>query len=123
MQLNSTSLDVITFIPINSSKALYARIFTKILDTHSRIMRKSVRQKLIKTGKYKPDVHESVHRDTIMKMTNKMHYIDYSKSTLHISGNVFAHHQEHLAVFTVSGSIHPIYRTPHNSHTSVSTHR
>jgi aldehyde:ferredoxin oxidoreductase len=28
-----------------------------------------------------------------------------------------------LAVFTVSGSIHPIYRTPHNSHTSVSTHR
>ena len=25
---------------------------------------------------YKPDVHESVHRDTTMNITNKMHYID-----------------------------------------------
>ena len=31
----------------------------------------------------------------------------YSKSALHVSGNVFAHHQEHLTVFTVSGSVHP----------------
>jgi hypothetical protein len=31
----------------------------------------------------------------------------YSKSPLHVSGNVFAHHQEHLTVFTVSGSVHP----------------
>jgi len=33
--------------------------------------------------------------------------IYYSKSDLHVSGGVFAHNQEHLAVFTVSGSVHP----------------
>ena len=56
------------------------------------------------------DIHESVHRDTIMKVTNKMQLyglIYYSQSVLHVSSDVFAHHQEHLTVFTVSGSIHP----------------
>jgi len=55
-------------------------------------------------------VHESVHRDIIMKVTNKMQLhrlIYFSLSALHASGDVFAHHQEHLTVFTVSGSIHP----------------
>ena len=33
--------------------------------------------------------------------------IHYSKSAVHVSGNVFAHHQENLTVFTVSGSVHP----------------
>ena len=33
--------------------------------------------------------------------------IYYSQSALHVSGRVFAHHQEHLTVFTISGSIHP----------------
>jgi hypothetical protein len=33
--------------------------------------------------------------------------IYYSKSALHVSGDVFAHHQEHLTVFTVSGNVHP----------------
>jgi hypothetical protein len=33
--------------------------------------------------------------------------IYYSKSALHVSGDVFAHHQEHLTLFTVSGSVHP----------------
>ena len=33
--------------------------------------------------------------------------IYYSKSTLHVLDYVFAHHQEHLTVFTVSGSVHP----------------
>jgi hypothetical protein len=32
--------------------------------------------------------------------------IYYSYSALHVSGVVFAHHQEHLTVFTASGSIH-----------------
>jgi hypothetical protein len=44
------------------------------------------------------DVHESVHRDTTLKIANKMHCIDliyYSKSALHVSGDVFAHNQEH----------------------------
>jgi hypothetical protein len=30
-----------------------------------------------------------------------------SVSALHVKGDVFAHHQEHLTVFTVSGTIHP----------------
>jgi len=25
---------------------------------------------------FEPEVHESMHRDTTMKITNKMHYID-----------------------------------------------
>ena len=33
--------------------------------------------------------------------------IYYSKSAVHVSGDVFAHHQEHLTAFTVSGSVHP----------------
>jgi len=33
--------------------------------------------------------------------------IYYSKSALHVWGDVFAHHQEQLTVFTVSGSVHP----------------
>ena len=45
-----------------------------------------------------------------MKVTNKMQLytlIYYSWSALHVSGDVFAHHQVHLTVFTVSDSIHP----------------
>jgi len=45
-----------------------------------------------------------------MKMTNKMQLyrlIYYSKSAARVSGDVFAHNQEHLTVFTVSGSVHP----------------
>jgi hypothetical protein len=45
-----------------------------------------------------------------MKATNKMQLyrlIYYSYSALHVSGDVFAHHQEHWTVFTASGSIHP----------------
>ena len=49
-----------------------------------------------------------------MKITNKMQYrlIYYSNSALHVPGDVFAHHQEHLTVFTVSGSVHPSCRQP-----------
>jgi len=46
---------------------------------------------------FKRDVHESVHRDTIMKITNKMQLyrvMSYSKSALRVSGDVFAHHRE-----------------------------
>jgi len=45
-----------------------------------------------------------------MKIVNKMQLyrlLYYSKLALHVSGDVFAHHREHLAVFTVSDSIHP----------------
>jgi len=34
--------------------------------------------------------------------------IYYYKSALHVSGDVFAHHQVHLTVFTVSGIVHLI---------------
>jgi len=56
------------------------------------------------------DVNESMHCDVIVKVTNKMQLYRlsyYSKSALHVSGDVFAHHQEHLTVFTVPGSVHP----------------
>ena len=55
------------------------------------------------------DAHESVHRVIITKTTNKMQLcrlIYYSLSALHVSGGVFAHHQEYLTVFTASGNIH-----------------
>jgi hypothetical protein len=58
---------------------------------------------------YIHDVHKSVHRDEIMNTTNKMQLyrlIYFSLSALHVSGDVFARHQEHLTVFTVTGSIH-----------------
>jgi hypothetical protein len=46
----------------------------------------------------------------IMRVTSKMQLyglIYYSYLALHVSGDIFAHHQEHLTVFTVSGSVHP----------------
>jgi len=36
----------------------------------------------------------------------RLRVIYYSKSALHISGDVFVYHQEHLTVFTVFGSVH-----------------
>jgi len=51
-----------------------------------------------------------VSRIRVNKVTNKVQLyrlICFSLSALHVSGDVFAHHQEHLTVFTVSGSIHP----------------
>jgi hypothetical protein len=45
--------------------------------------------------------HKSNQQDAIYRL------IYYSKSALHVSGDIFAHHQEHLTVFTVSGNIHP----------------
>jgi hypothetical protein len=51
-----------------------------------------------------------IHTVLFVKVTNKMQMyrlIYYSKSALHVLGDVFAHHQEHLTVFTVSGSVYP----------------
>jgi len=45
----------------------------------------------------------------IMKVTNKMQLcrlIYYSLSALHVSGDIYAHHQEYLGVFTASGNVH-----------------
>jgi hypothetical protein len=49
-------------------------------------------------------------KPVIMKVINKMQLyrlIYFSLSAVHVSGDVFAHHQEYLTVFTLSGSIHP----------------
>jgi len=43
-----------------------------------------------------------------MNSTNEMQLyrlIYYSLSVLHVSGDIFAHHREHLTVFTASGNI------------------
>jgi len=40
--------------------------------------------------------YENYQQDTLYRL------IYYSKSALHVSGEVFAHHQEHLTVLTVS---------------------
>jgi len=47
--------------------------------------------------------YENSQRDALNRL------IYYSQSALHVSGDVFAHHQEYLTVFTVSGSVHPSY--------------
>ena len=46
-------------------------------------------------------IYENNQQDALHRL------IYYSKSALHVSGDIFAHHQEHLTVFTVSGSVHP----------------
>jgi len=45
--------------------------------------------------------YENTQQDALYRL------IYYSQSAVHVSGNVFAHHQGHLTVFTVSGSVHP----------------
>jgi hypothetical protein len=57
----------------------------------------------------KCDNHESVYRDVIMKTTNEIQLyrlIYCSQSALHVSGDDFSHHQEHLIAFTASGNMH-----------------
>jgi len=49
----------------------------------------------------RPCKYENKQRDALYRL------IYYSKSALHVSGGVFAHHQEHLTVYTVSSSVHP----------------
>jgi hypothetical protein len=55
----------------------------------------------LKTDKITDNNYENNQQDALCRL------IYYSKSALHVSGDVFVHHQEHLNVFTVSGSIHP----------------
>jgi len=49
------------------------------------------------------DIYENNQQDTLYRL------IYYSKSALHILGDVFAHHQEHLTVFTVPGTVQPSF--------------
>jgi hypothetical protein len=55
---------------------------------------------------------------TIMKVTNKMklcRLIYYSLSALRVLGDVFAHHQKYLTVFTASASSSNASMTPAGS--------
>jgi hypothetical protein len=45
--------------------------------------------------------YEINQRDALYRL------IYYSKSAVHVSGDVFTHHQEHLTVLAVSGSVYP----------------
>jgi len=45
--------------------------------------------------------YENNQQDALYKI------IYYSKSTVHVSGDVFAHYKEDLTVFTVSASVQP----------------
>jgi hypothetical protein len=50
-------------------------------------------------NKAKLDIHGSVHHNVITKMTNKMQLcrmIYFSLTALHVSSDIFAHHQERL---------------------------
>jgi len=50
-------------------------------------------------SEFKPDIRGSVHRDIIYENANKMQLcriIYYSLAALHVSCDIFAHHQEHL---------------------------
>jgi hypothetical protein len=52
-------------------------------------------------GEYAYCVYENNQQDALYRL------IYFSKSGVHVLGHVFAHHQERLTVFTVSGSVHP----------------
>jgi hypothetical protein len=52
------------------------------------------------------DIHVSVHHETIYENDQLCRIIDYSLVTLHVSNNIFAHHQEHLNFITASGITH-----------------
>jgi hypothetical protein len=45
--------------------------------------------------------YENNQQDAVYRL------IYYSKSVLHVSGDVYAHRQGHLTVFTAFGSVHP----------------
>jgi len=81
------------------------------------------RKRVFKQCLYKENWKEILSSSKIKKKKKCWHYfkygnnqqdaiyrlIYYSKSVLHVSGDVFAHHQEHLTLFTVSVSVHPSY--------------
>ena len=47
-------------------------------------------------------LYENNQQDALYRL------IYYSKSALHVSGDVFAHHQEHLTVFTVPDTVNTV---------------
>jgi hypothetical protein len=57
--------------------------------------------KLVRNWEINRNNYEHNQQDVLYRL------IYYSKSALQVSGDVFAHHQEHWTVFTVSGSVHP----------------
>jgi hypothetical protein len=63
----------------------------------------------VRKAKLNVDVHESVHRDATMKITNKMYYL-YKfiiPSRLYMFRTMFSPIIRSIWLFTVSGSVHP----------------
>jgi len=80
---------------------MYLKYLFRISDALSQILQIYCHFLVFSKQKERSDFHESVHRDTFMNVTNKMQLyrlIYYSWSALHVSGNIFANHQEHLTL-------------------------
>jgi len=61
-----------------------------------------------KTGDRKPKLNQQIDENNCENNQDAtLWLIYYSKSVLHVSGDVFAHHKEHLFVFTVCANVHP----------------
>jgi hypothetical protein len=97
------------FLTSSSDRALSQAVIRRPISADARVSSQAS-QCWNFDGQSDFEFHESFHRDTLMKVTNNMQIyrlIYFSLLALHVSGDVFAHHQENLTVFTVSGSIHP----------------
>ena len=59
----------------------------------------------LRTGQFGVRIAEGTRSNYENNQQGALYILNsYSKSAVQVSGDVFAHHQEHLTVFTVSGS-------------------
>jgi hypothetical protein len=84
-----------------------------LYNTFYRVPKNMTEGIMIKHPSHRPQLYFTfwfLQSSAFVKAKNKIQIcrlIYYSISALHVSVNVFAHHQAHLTLFTVSGSIHP----------------
>jgi hypothetical protein len=101
----------ISFVTCICVKAQYMSIFiTVLLNEQSDNFRIYIH--VVLWPKYSQPTWRSWNRASWYNCVNNQQdalyrLMYYSTSGLHFSGDVFAHHQEHLTVFTVSSSVHP----------------
>ena len=72
-----------------------------------------------------PTKKSGITKIRIMKVINMMQLyrlIYYSQSVLYVSGDIFAHHQEHLAYLQYLVVFTQVTYTPHNPYSLVSTY-
>jgi len=82
-------------------RRLYRRSWTSLPTPPVSAQRLSEHTVLNNFHKTKLDNYENNQKDALYRL------IYYSKSALHVSGDVFLHHQEHLTLFTVFRSVDP----------------